>query len=103
VADGRLLGIHLEGPFLSPVRRGAHSPALLRDPAPALAKGLLEAGRGGAHVVTLAPERTGATPVARMLREAGVVVAFGHSDADYAVFAAALGARRGARACPPPG
>jgi N-acetylglucosamine-6-phosphate deacetylase len=90
VADGRLLGIHLEGPFLSPARRGAHSPALLRDPDPALAADLLEAGGGAIKIVTLAPERTGATAVARMLREAGVVVAYGHSDADYAVFAAAL-------------
>ncbi|HXC81781.1 MAG TPA: amidohydrolase family protein [Trebonia sp.] len=90
VADGRLLGIHLEGPFLSPARRGAHSPALLRDPDPALTRDLLEAGGGAIKIVTLAPERTGATAVARMLREAGVVVAFGHSDADYAVFAAAL-------------
>jgi N-acetylglucosamine-6-phosphate deacetylase len=91
VADGRLAGIHLEGPFLSPARRGAHSPALLRDPDPALAEELLEAGGGAIKIVTLAPERTGATAVARMLRAAGVVVAFGHSDADYAVFAAALG------------
>jgi N-acetylglucosamine-6-phosphate deacetylase len=90
VADGRLLGIHLEGPFLSPARRGAHSPALLRDPDPALARDLLEAGGGAIKIVTVAPERTGATAVTRMLREAGVVVAFGHSDADYAVFAAAL-------------
>jgi N-acetylglucosamine-6-phosphate deacetylase len=90
VADGRLLGIHLEGPFLSPARRGAHSPALLRDPDPALAEDLLEAGGGAIKIVTLAPERPGATAVARMLRAAGVVVAFGHSDADYDVFTAAL-------------
>jgi N-acetylglucosamine-6-phosphate deacetylase len=90
VAAGRLLGIHLEGPFLSPARRGAHSPALLRDPDPALAEDLLATGGGAIKIVTLAPERTGATAVARMLRAAGVVVAFGHSDADYATFAAAL-------------
>jgi N-acetylglucosamine-6-phosphate deacetylase len=90
VAAGRLLGIHLEGPFLSPARRGAHSPALLRDPDPALAEDLLAAGGGAIKIVTLAPERTGAAAVARMLRAAGVVVAFGHSDADYTTFAAAL-------------
>jgi N-acetylglucosamine-6-phosphate deacetylase len=90
VADGRLLGIHLEGPFLSPARRGAHSPALLAEPDPALAGDLLEAGDGAIKIVTLAPERSGATAVARMLRAAGVVVAFGHSDADYATFASAL-------------
>ena len=36
VAAGQLLGIHLEGPFLAPARRGAHAPWLLRDPDPAL-------------------------------------------------------------------
>jgi N-acetylglucosamine-6-phosphate deacetylase len=96
VADGRLLGIHLEGPFLSPARRGAHSPALLRDPDPALAEDLLEAGGGAIKIVTLAPERTGAAAVAELLRAAGVVVALGHSDADYAAFDAALGAADGA-------
>ncbi len=96
VADGRLLGIHLEGPFLSPARRGAHSPLLLRDPDPALAEDLLKAAGGAIKIVTLAPERTGATAVAELLRAAGVVVAFGHSDADYAVFSAALGAAGGA-------
>jgi N-acetylglucosamine-6-phosphate deacetylase len=96
VADGRLLGIHLEGPFLSPARRGAHSPGLLRDPDPALAEDLLEAGGGAIRIVTLAPERSGATAVTALLRAAGVVVAFGHSDADYAEFSAALAAADGA-------
>jgi N-acetylglucosamine-6-phosphate deacetylase len=96
VADGRLLGIHLEGPFLSPARPGAHSPGLLRDPDPALAEDLLEAGGGAIKIVTLAPERTGAAAVAALLRAAGVVVAFGHSDADYAEFDAALAAADGA-------
>lgn len=96
VADGRLLGIHLEGPFLSPARRGAHSPGLLRDPDPALAEDLLEAAGGAIKIVTLAPERSGAAAVATVLRAAGVVVAFGHSDADYSVFAGALRAADGA-------
>jgi len=90
VADGRLLGIHLEGPFLSPARRGAHARELLRDPDPALAEDLLEAGAGAIKIVTIAPERSGAAAVAQLLRAAGVVVAFGHTDADFAVMAAAL-------------
>ena len=90
VAAGHLLGIHLEGPFLSPARRGAHAPGLLRDPDPALAEDLLQAGGGAIKIVTLAPERSGAAAVARMLRAAGVVVAFGHTDADFFVMARAL-------------
>jgi N-acetylglucosamine-6-phosphate deacetylase len=95
VADGHLLGIHLEGPFLSPARRGAHSAELLRDPDPALAQDLLKAGGGAIKIVTLAPERSGAAAVADLLRAAGVVVAFGHTDADYSVMAAALAGSAG--------
>jgi N-acetylglucosamine-6-phosphate deacetylase len=90
VADGQLLGIHLEGPFLAPARRGAHAPWLLRDPDPALVADLLEAAGGAIKIVTMAPERTGAAPVAAMLRAAGVVVAYGHTDADYECMARAL-------------
>jgi N-acetylglucosamine-6-phosphate deacetylase len=90
VASGRLEGIHLEGPFLAPARRGAHDPALLRDPDPALAEDLLAAADGAIKVVTIAPERPGAAAVIRMLRAAGVVVAFGHTDGTYDVMAAAL-------------
>jgi N-acetylglucosamine-6-phosphate deacetylase len=95
VAGGHLLGIHLEGPFLSPARRGAHASALLRDPDPALAEELLAAARGAIKIVTMAPERTGASLVAEMFRAAGVVVAFGHTDADYSGMAAALAAGAG--------
>jgi len=96
VAGGQLLGIHLEGPFLSPARRGAHAPGLLRDPDPALAAGLLDAARGAIKVVTIAPERPGAAAVTGMFRAAGVVVAFGHTDADYATMSGALSAAAGA-------
>lgn len=90
VADGQLLGIHLEGPFLSPARRGAHAPELLLDPDPALAEDLLEAGGGAIKIMTLAPERRGAPAVAQALRAAAVVVAYGHTDADFTVMAASL-------------
>jgi N-acetylglucosamine-6-phosphate deacetylase len=90
VAVGQLLGIHLEGPFLAPARRGAHAPWLLRDPDPALVADLLEAAGGAIKIVTLAPERPGAAPVAAMLRAAGVVVAYGHTDAGYECMAHAL-------------
>jgi N-acetylglucosamine-6-phosphate deacetylase len=95
VAAGQLLGLHLEGPFLAPRRRGAHAPELLRDPDPALVAGLLEAAGSALVNVTLAPERPGAAQAAAMLRAAGVVVAFGHTDADYACMAEALAAAGG--------
>jgi len=90
VADGTLLGIHLEGPFLSPARRGAHAASLLLDPDESLVAALLSAAAGAIKIVTIAPERTGATAIASMLRAAGVTVAFGHTDTDYAGMAAAL-------------
>jgi N-acetylglucosamine-6-phosphate deacetylase len=90
VAAGQLLGIHLEGPFLAHARRGAHAPWLLRDPDQAMVADLLEAADGAIKIVTLAPERPGAAPVAAMLRAAGVVVAYGHTDAGYECMARAL-------------
>jgi N-acetylglucosamine-6-phosphate deacetylase len=77
--DGRLLGIHLEGPFLSPERLGAHPAAARRDPDRALAERLLEAGP--VTQVTLAPELPGALDLVDLLRDRGVVVSLGHSDA----------------------
>jgi N-acetylglucosamine-6-phosphate deacetylase len=77
----RVLGVHLEGPFLSERRRGAHDPGQLRDPAPADVAALVEAGEGLLRLVTLAPERDGALAAVRSLVEAGVVVGVGHSDA----------------------
>jgi len=94
-AGGQLLGIHLEGPFLAPARRGAHAPWLLRDPDPALVADLLEAAGGAIKIVTVAPERPGAAPVAAMLRAAGVVVAYGHTDAGYDCMAGALAGASG--------
>ncbi|KPC86864.1 N-acetylglucosamine-6-phosphate deacetylase, partial [Streptomyces sp. NRRL F-6602] len=52
--QGDLAGIHFEGPFISPCRKGAHSEALLRDPHPADVAALLDASRGAARMVTLA-------------------------------------------------
>ncbi|GAB3622933.1 N-acetylglucosamine-6-phosphate deacetylase [Mariniluteicoccus endophyticus] len=82
VEAGELAGIHLEGPFLAPERRGAHRADLLRTPDPDVVRSLLEAGRGSVRMVTLAPELPGADEAVSTLRAAGVRVAFGHSDAD---------------------
>jgi N-acetylglucosamine-6-phosphate deacetylase len=77
----RILGVHLEGPFLSARRLGTHPPSGRRDPDPALLLRLLEAGRGRVRTMTLAPELPGADELIRLLRARGVVVSCGHSDA----------------------
>ena len=81
--DPGILGIHIEGPFLSSKYCGAHDPALLRDPDPDLVKRLLDAADGTLRQVTMAPERVHFVESAQILREAGVVVAAGHTAATF--------------------
>ncbi|RKT16433.1 N-acetylglucosamine-6-phosphate deacetylase [Streptomyces sp. 1114.5] len=83
VEDGTLAGIHFEGPFISHNRCGAHRPDLLRDPDPALVRKLLDAARGHAKMVTLAPELPGGLDSVRMLTDLGIIAAVGHTDSDY--------------------
>jgi N-acetylglucosamine-6-phosphate deacetylase len=76
-----ILGIHFEGPFLSPARGGVHERSLIRKPETAeteIVRGL----RGGVTLVTLAPEEVPAGFIAALVRD-GVRVALGHSRADY--------------------
>ncbi len=80
---GEIRGIHLEGPWLSPARKGAHDPAALRAPDPREVESLLEAGRGTIRMVTVAPELPGAMEAIERLTAAGVVVAIGHTEADF--------------------
>jgi N-acetylglucosamine-6-phosphate deacetylase len=84
VEDGVLAGVHFEGPFISPGRCGAHRPDLLRDPDPALVRKLVDAARGTARMVTLAPELPGGLESVRLLADLGVIAAVGHTDSDYA-------------------
>ncbi|MGQ4359840.1 N-acetylglucosamine-6-phosphate deacetylase [Streptomyces sp. SAS_272] len=81
--QGDLAGIHFEGPFISPCRKGAHSEALLRDPDPAEVRKLVDAARGHARMVTLATELPGGLDSVRLLAEHGVIAAVGHTDATY--------------------
>lgn len=83
VEQGELAGIHFEGPFISPCRKGAHSEGLLRDPDPAEVRKLLDAARGTAKMVTLATELPGGIESVRLLAEHGVIAAVGHTDATY--------------------
>ena len=89
----RVLGVHVEGPFLAPSRRGAHDADLFCDPTPERIDALLEPGT--LALLTLAPERAGALEAVERLAGAGVVVSVGHSDAtaDVVTAAADAGAR----------
>ena len=78
----RILGLHLEGPFLSPNRLGTHEASSRRDPDPALLDRLLDAGP--VRLMTLAPELPGALQLIDRLLERGVTVSLGHSDATAA-------------------
>ncbi len=92
VEDGVLAGIHLEGPFLSTKRCGAHDPGLLIDPEPEVVRALLDAGRGSIRMVTLAAELQHATDAVASLAGEGVIAAIGHTDASYDETRAAIGA-----------
>lgn len=81
--QGEIAGIHFEGPFISPCRKGAHSEELLRDPEPAEVRKLIDAARGHAKMVTLATELPGGIDSVRLLAEHGVIAAIGHTDATY--------------------
>jgi N-acetylglucosamine-6-phosphate deacetylase len=81
--QGEIAGIHFEGPFISPCRKGAHSEELLRDPDPAEVRKLIDAARGKAKMVTLATELPGGVDSVRLLAEHGVIAAIGHTDATY--------------------
>ncbi|MGC8781163.1 MAG: N-acetylglucosamine-6-phosphate deacetylase, partial [Anaerolineae bacterium] len=86
------LGLHIEGPFLNPHKKGAHNPAYLRPPDPGLVADWAPAT--GIRLVTLAPELPGGLEVIRRLAGQGVIVSAGHSLATYAqaeeAFAAGL-------------
>jgi N-acetylglucosamine-6-phosphate deacetylase len=83
VEQGDLAGIHYEGPFISPCRKGAHDEGLLRHPDPADVRKLVDAARGQCRMVTLAAELPGGIESVRLLAELGVIAAVGHTDATY--------------------
>ncbi|MDA0787269.1 MAG: N-acetylglucosamine-6-phosphate deacetylase [Proteobacteria bacterium] len=90
--EARVLGAHMEGPYINVARLGAQPP-FVRDPDPAFVEVVL--GEGVVKLVTLAPEITGGLDMIRQLTAAGIVVQIGHSDADYETACAAL--KAGAR------
>ncbi len=85
-----VLGIHFEGPFLSPARRGVHPPEWLKLPSAELLDKFLQAAAGNARILTIAPELLGAIPCIDAARNAGVIAAVGHTDATYEQTRAAI-------------
>lgn len=94
VREGRVAGIHLEGPFLAPLRCGAHDVHVLCDPVEAVVDRLIELGEGTIRMVTIAPELEGAEAAIRAFTRHGIIAALGHSNADSAV--SLLGVEAGA-------
>lgn len=85
--EARVLGAHMEGPYINQARLGAQPP-FARDPDPAFLAAVT--GEGVVKLVTLAPEIPGGLEMIRQLAASGVVVQIGHSDADYDMAVAAL-------------
>ena len=92
VNAGVFEGIHLEGPYLSHARCGAHEPSLLRSPDIDELSALLDAGQGAITMITLAPELDGGIEAVEYLTSRGITVALGHSQADAATTNAAFAA-----------
>lgn len=86
-----LLGVHLEGPFLNPIRCGAQDKANIRPANPDELGRYLEAAGGLIRLVTVAPEIEGGMAAAERLSRAGVTVSVGHSDATLAQMREAIG------------
>lgn len=82
-SGARMLGLHLEGPYLSSGRRGAHSSTYLREPHQEEIKSLLQKGEGVIKRITLAPELPGALEAIEYLAQHNILVSLGHSEADY--------------------
>src|SRR4051794_41164812 len=84
LASGKknLLGLHLEGPWINPVKRGAHIEAFIKKPPREDVELILEKGRGVVKMITLAPEQCD-DEIIRLIMDHGILVSAGHSNASY--------------------
>jgi N-acetylglucosamine-6-phosphate deacetylase len=98
IPSAEVLGVHFEGPFISPARRGVQPEQWIAAPSISLFRRLLTAAKGTARILTLAPELPGTAELITEALRAGVVVSLGHTDASYteAMAAISLGARHAA-------
>lgn len=90
VPGAEVLGIHFEGPFLSPVRRGVQPAEWLKLPSADLLEKFINSARGNALILTIAPELLGAMPCIDAAHKSGMVVGIGHTDATYEQARAAM-------------
>lgn len=81
--DERILGIHAEGPFVNPVRKGGMSEVRIQKPNAELVRELYQESNGMVRIMTLAPELEDAEEVIDTCLELGIKVSMGHSDATY--------------------
>jgi N-acetylglucosamine-6-phosphate deacetylase len=88
--SAEILGIHFEGPFISPARRGVHPAKWIVPPSREMLAQFLGEARGTAQILTLAPELPGALDLISAARQAGLVVSLGHTDATYEQAQAAI-------------
>jgi N-acetylglucosamine-6-phosphate deacetylase len=88
--SAEVLGIHFEGPFISPARRGVHPAKWILAPSTEVLARFLKEARGTALILTLAPELPGALDLIAAARKAGMVVSLGHTDATYEQAQAAI-------------
>jgi N-acetylglucosamine-6-phosphate deacetylase len=91
VNGARVLGLHMEGPFLNPKKKGAMSEKHLKMPSMELMAHWIKLGGGCIKQVTIAPELAGASQVIKYLAEQGITVSAGHTDASYEQMLKAFG------------
>ncbi len=83
ITGAEILGVHLEGPFISPNRMGAQNPEFIKKPDIDLFKKFQDLAQGEIKLVTIAPEVPGAQELIKYLTQTGVVSSIGHSDANF--------------------
>lgn len=81
-SNPHLLGMHLEGPFLNPQRKGAHNASLLHSPTDAELIEILERGKGVIRLITIAPEMLTRAQI-ELIQRSGIQISFGHSEVTY--------------------
>lgn len=79
----KVLGVHLEGPFLNPSKGGAHNKKYLKDPSITYFDELYELSGGTIKILSLAPELDGSKDLISHCRKLGVIPSLAHSDANY--------------------